>query len=62
MGQKEIDTYKAIGYTEEQANLLDKIDDCFEEAVKLDMLTGDEAEEIGRFCGKIMGPRLLTKQ
>jgi len=44
-----------IGYTKQQAELVGKIDDIFEEAVKLDLCSGDEAEAIGRAVGTIMG-------
>ena len=44
-----------IGYTKQQAELVGKIDDIFEEAVKLDLCSGDEAEAIGRVVGTIMG-------
>ena len=46
---------KQIGYTDAQAELIGKIDDIFEEAVKLDLCSGDEAEAIGRAVGTVMG-------
>ena len=44
-----------VGYTPEQAELIGKIDDCFEEAQKLNLCTGDEAQAIGVYAGTIMG-------
>ena len=44
-----------IGYSKDQSELIGKIDDIFEEAVKLDLCSGDEAEAIGRAVGTIMG-------
>ena len=43
-----------LGYTKEQAELIGKIDDVFEEAVKLDLCSGDEAERIGAAVGTVM--------
>lgn len=53
--QGTVDFAKSIGYTDEQAELIGKIDDLLEEAQKLDMCTGDEAEQIGAFSGLIFG-------
>jgi len=53
--QGTIDFCKQIGYTDEQAELIGRMDDLFEEAIKLNLLTGDEAVESGRFVGEIMG-------
>jgi hypothetical protein len=44
-----------VGYTQEQAELIGKMDDLFEEAAKLDLCTGDEAESIGHSVGVIFG-------
>ena len=44
-----------IGYSKEQSDLIGKIDDLFEEAVKLDLCTGDEAIAIGMAVGKAIG-------
>ncbi len=44
-----------LGYTKDQANLIGKLDDLFEEAAKLDLCTGDEAEKIGIHVGNIFG-------
>jgi hypothetical protein len=44
-----------VGYTQEQAELIGKVDDLFEEAVKLDLCSGDEAEAIGKAVGTVMG-------
>lgn len=46
---------KEVGYTDEQAELIGKLEDLMEEAQKLDLCTGDEAEKIGRFTGIIFG-------
>lgn len=46
---------KQLGYTDEQAELLGKLDDLFEEAIKVDLCTGDEAENIGITVGRIFG-------
>lgn len=45
----------AVGYNPEQANLIGRIDDLFEEAIGLDLLTGGEAIEVGIFAGNVMG-------
>ena len=46
---------KQIGYTNEQSELIGKIDDLFEEAIKLDLVSPNEAIEIGKFVGQIAG-------
>ena len=50
-----VDMCIQVGYTKEQAELIGKIDDLFEEAIKLDLLTGTESIAIGRAAGAIMG-------
>ena len=44
-----------LGYTQEQAELIGRLDDLFEEAIKLDLCTGNEAEMIGQKVGLIFG-------
>lgn len=44
-----------LGYTPEQAELIGKIDDLFEEAIKLGLCTGDDARMIGQTIGIIFG-------
>ena len=44
-----------LGYTQEQTDLIGRMDDLFEEAVKLDLCTGDEAQIIGQKVGIIFG-------
>jgi hypothetical protein len=44
-----------LGYTPEQAELIGQIDDLFEEAVKLELCSGEEAEMIGQKVGLIFG-------
>jgi len=44
-----------LGYTPEQANLIGRIDDLFEEAIRLDLMTGDEAQALGVAVGQVMG-------
>ena len=46
---------KQMGYTDAQAELIGKIDDLFEEAIKLDLCTGDEATAIGAAVGRVFG-------
>ncbi len=46
---------KKLGYTDPQAELIGKLDDLFEEAIKLDLCTGDGAQKIGVFTGKVFG-------
>ncbi len=53
--QGTVNECKRLGYTDEQAELISKLDDLFEEAIKLDMCTGDEAEGIGRVVGAVFG-------
>jgi len=44
-----------LGYTKEQAELVGKLDDVFEEAIKLNLCTADEAIEIGQYVGTKFG-------
>lgn len=53
--QGTVDACKQIGYTNEQSELIGKIDDLFEEAIKLDLVSPDEAIKIGMFVGQIAG-------
>lgn len=46
---------KAIGHSDAQAELLGKMDDLFEEGIKLDLCTGDEAQATGAYVGTIFG-------
>ncbi len=50
-----VDFCLKVGYTREQADLIGKIDDLFEEAIKLDLCTGDEAIAIGTYAGEVFG-------
>lgn len=44
-----------LGYTKEQSELIGKLDDLFEEAIKLDLCTEDEATRIGENVGRTFG-------
>lgn len=44
-----------VGYTKEQSKLIGNIDYMFEEAVRLNLCTGDEAINIGHSTGMIFG-------
>ena len=48
------DYAKKCGFTDEQAAFIGRLDDMFEEAQKLGLVTGDQAEAIGRYTGIMM--------
>lgn len=52
--QGTVDHCKRVGFTPEQSELIGKMDDLFEEAQTLGLVTGDQAQEIGVFVGKMM--------
>lgn len=53
--QGTVTTCKQLGYTDEQSKLIGDIDDLFEQAIKLDLCTPDEAIAIGMAVGEIFG-------
>lgn len=46
---------RELGYTDQQAELVGKIDDLFEEAIKLDMISPLDALQLGRQFGLFAG-------
>ena len=44
-----------LGYTKEQAELIGKLDDLFEEAIKLGLCSDKEATQIGISTGTTFG-------
>lgn len=40
-----------IGYTSEQAKLLSDLDDLFEKAIELKLLSEEQVTELGQLCG-----------
>ncbi len=55
MTQGTVNACKELGYTEEQSKLIGQIDDLFEEAVKLDLVSPTEAIKVGMFFGEQAG-------
>ena len=54
-----VNVCKKLGYTDEQAELIGKLDDLYEEAIRLDLISANEAirlgQEFGRSAGKHVG-------
>ena len=46
-----------LGYTKEQAELMGEIDDLFEKAISLGLLSDFEAIYVGEIFGKLAGKR-----
>jgi len=44
-----------LGYTQQQAEVIDKLDDLFEKAIEVKLCSGDQATAIGVTVGKIFG-------
>ena len=44
-----------LGYTAEQSDLVGDIDELFEKAIKLKLISGDDAQRLGQICGQMCG-------
>ncbi|HDZ26382.1 hypothetical protein LCGC14_1149280 [marine sediment metagenome] len=44
-----------IGYTKEQSELIGRIDDLFEEAIKINLINEDDALQLGKVFGTMAG-------
>lgn len=53
--QGTVDLCLRLGYKPEQATLIGKIDDLFEEAIRLDLVSEDEALNLGAIFGRVAG-------
>ena len=57
--QGTVNACKKLGYTDEQSELIGKIDDLFEEAIKSGLISPEDAvrfgQEFGRSAGKYTG-------
>ena len=53
--QGTVNACKEIGYTDPQAELMGRIDDLFEEAIKVGLLPEEDVLTLGKTCGKMAG-------